>query len=81
MSLMYKIQLPIKQEPNPNHWSRDKFLTVYPEHKYVEALKVWCKECIGSNGWNYYGMYRKVPCEFRFKKPEDLLAFKLAHGL
>jgi len=48
-----------------------------PTNDQIETCKKWCKEHIGSNGWNYYGKYRKIPCQFRFKQREDLLAFKL----
>ncbi|HEY6436120.1 MAG TPA: hypothetical protein VIY47_05995 [Ignavibacteriaceae bacterium] len=54
---------------------------IYPDQKLIDELKRWCKETIGTNGWNYYGMYRKIPFEFRFKRSEDLLAFKLTFGL
>lgn len=42
-------------------------------HKYKE----WCKKNVGANNWNYYGQHKRVPCEFRFKRGEDALAFSL----
>lgn len=45
--------------------------------KILTSMKEWCKEYIGSNGWNYYGAYRQIPYEFRFKDEADMLAFKL----
>jgi hypothetical protein len=47
----------------------------------IESYKDWCKEYVGANNWNYYGEHKIVPCEFRFKKSEDLLAFKIRFGL
>lgn len=47
----------------------------------VEKYKTWCKENVGANNWNYYGIYRKTPLRIRFKRSEDLLAFKLTHNL
>jgi hypothetical protein len=52
-----------------------------PDWRILETYKNWCKECVGADNWNYYGMHKKVPCEFRFKKSEDLLAFKMKFGL
>ena len=54
---------------------------VYPSYEYQYTLKEWCKENVGPNNWNYYGEYKKVPYEFRFKESADLLAFKLKFGL
>lgn len=47
----------------------------------LNAYRQWCKKNIGKNGWNYFGRYRKVPCEFRFRREEDLLAFRLTFGV
>lgn len=58
-----------------NYWSGNT-RTEYDPRKLRE-YKNWCKEFVGANNWNYYGPYKKTPCEFRFKKPEDALAFKL----
>jgi len=78
MSMQFKIQIPIRKEKRG--WSQMETI-VFPDPTYINMLKQWCKECVGVNGWNYFGQYRKVPYEFRFKRSEDLLAFKLAHGL
>lgn len=59
-----------------SHWP----VLIWPPNKDVDEYKVWCKEHIGTNGWNYYGQYRKIPFEFRFKRSEDLLAFRLTFG-
>jgi hypothetical protein len=56
-------------------WSGSR-TTVHDEFQLSE-YKNWCKEFVGGNNWNYYGPHKKIPCEFRFKKPEDALAFKL----
>lgn len=50
-------------------------------NKLLNEYKQWCKEKVGANGWNYFGQYRNIPYEFRFKKAEDLLAFKLTFGV
>lgn len=50
---------------------------VGPTKVEIDEMKKWCRENVGDNRWNYYGAYRKVPCMFRFKEEEDLLAFKL----
>lgn len=47
----------------------------------LTQYRTWCRERIGANGWAYYGQYRKIPFEFRFRREEDLLAFRLAHGV
>ena len=52
----------------------------HPTVQIVNTCKDWCKETLGTGGWNYYGMYRKIPFEFRFKRAEDMLAFKLIFG-
>jgi hypothetical protein len=80
MGMKYSVQLPTTEVPNPNYY-RGGMITVFATDKEVEAYKEWCKERVGANEWNYYGKYRKKPCEFRFKREEDLLAFKLVHGL
>jgi hypothetical protein len=78
MSLVHRIQLPLKYEKYG--WNQIERMVPY-EQSYIDDLKEWCRVRIGDNKWNYYGMYRKVPYEFRFKRSEDLLAFKLTHGL
>lgn len=45
--------------------------------KKLEEYKDWCKKHVGTDNWNYYGPHKKVPCEFRFKRGEDALAFKI----
>jgi hypothetical protein len=54
---------------------------IKPDWKEIEVYKNWCKEHVGANNWNYYGEYRTIQYEFRFKNSEDLLAFKLRFGL
>lgn len=78
MSMMYRIQLPITYTKR-HLWNAPyhEDSPIYPSVAEIEVYKKWCKNMIGPNGWNYYGMYREVPCEFRFKKAEDLVAFKL----
>lgn len=79
MSLRHRVVLPVKWSKHP--WTyQDQWPPIWPTPDQLEELKTWCKTNIGPNGWNYYGYYRKVPCEFRFKRPEDLLAFKLTFG-
>ena len=79
MSLTYRVVLPVKWTKNT--WNdTDMWPPVWPTQAMLDELKDWCKTNIGTNGWNYYGYYRKVPCEFRFKRPEDLVAFKLRFG-
>lgn len=78
MSMQYKIQLPSRTEKRG--WSQQP-ITIYVDWKTIESYKEWCKERVGANNWNYYGEHKKVPCEFRFKRREDLVAFKLVFGL
>jgi hypothetical protein len=78
MSMQYRIQLPITREKRG--WSQ-QYITIYPPEEQISACKEWCRLMVGTNGWNYYGKYKKVPCEFRFKRGEDLVAFKLVFGL
>jgi hypothetical protein len=78
MSMKYKVQLPIKHIEKYSWSSGSKILIPdFPPDAEIEKYKQWCKEKIGTNKWNYYGKYRKVPCEFRFKDPADATAFKL----
>lgn len=80
MSVMYRVQLPLV-------WTRDMWTNteiwpiVSPSFDELELKKQWCKDVVGANGWNYYGVHKKVMCEFRFKREEDLLAFKLRFGV
>jgi len=76
MSMKHKIVLPAGY--TKNYWTgKDEWPAVTPTQERINECKKWCKENIGNNGWNYYGQYRKIPFEFRFKRSEDLLAFKL----
>jgi hypothetical protein len=80
--MMYRVQVP--NNLDEYRGSRRPYHTVvklYPEQALLNHYSQWCKERVGANGWNYYGMYQKVPYEFRFKREEDLLAFKLTFGL
>lgn len=80
MSMKNKVAL--KVQWTKNSWSgKEQWPPVWPTQPQLEEYKEWCKRNVGPNGWNYFGFYRKIPCEFRFKKSEDLLAFKLAFGL
>jgi len=54
---------------------------ITPTYDEIEMYKDWCKEFVGVDRWNYYGIHKKTPCEFRFKDPKDLLAFRLRFGL
>ena len=79
MSMKYRIQL----KYSPAEMIKIALAALYAIHPTVQianTCREWCKETIGTNGWNYYGMYRKIPYEFRFKREEDLLAFKLRFG-
>jgi hypothetical protein len=79
MSLQNRIALNVKW--SKNSWTdKDQWPPVWPSQAHIDEYKTWCKSNIGTNGWNYYGYYRKIPCEFRFKRSEDLLAFKLTFG-
>jgi hypothetical protein len=81
--MKHKVSFPVKFKNTYNFYNFTNVVVVdeYPPDEIIERGKQWCKERVGSNGWNYYGKYRKVPCEFRFKNEEDLLAFKLTFGL
>ena len=80
MSMVHRVAVKIVWTKNP--WiDRWEWPPVYPTLVQLEGYKQWCKDRVGTNGWNYYGYYRKVPCEFRFKRSEDLVAFKLTFGL
>lgn len=81
MGMKFKVQLPAGFTIEYNWRGAPKKVPVYPEYNIVEDYKEWCKERVGTNGWNYYGQHKKRPCEFRFKREEDLLAFKLRFGL
>ncbi len=80
MSIQNRIALKVEWAKG-SYFIRDVWPIVTPTHKEIEVYKNWCKENIGANNWNYYGLYRQIPCEFRFKLPEDLLAFRLTFGL
>jgi hypothetical protein len=58
-----------------NYWSG----TIWTEYDWrkLEEYKEWCKKNVGANMWNYYGQHKKIPCEFRFKRGEDALAFTM----
>ena len=77
--MRYRIQLPVKRERHA--WVPGTYIDVYPPEEQINRCKEWCKTVIGNNRWNYYGVFKKVPCEFRFKREEDLVAFKLVFGL
>lgn len=78
MGMKYRVQLPHTTE---KRGYSQLPITIFPPDGVLEEYKEWCKERVGANGWNYYGKYRKQPCEFRFKRGEDLVAFKLTFGL
>ena len=80
MSMKYRIAFPLVYTKNA--WSgKDEYPIVSPDQAKIKTCKQWCKDRVGTNGWNYYGQYRKIPYEFRFKNAEDFLAFKLTFGL
>lgn len=76
MGMKYRHAIPLKYDVNYYN-GKEMWPPVYPTQDQLEEYKKWCKANVGPNGWNYYGMYRKIPCEFRFKRGEDLVAFKL----
>lgn len=82
MTLTHRIVIPTKHfvSEYKGSWKPVPDPTLAPAPEYLQELKDWCKTNVGVNGWNYYGCYRKIPYEFRFKQPEDLLAFKLRFG-
>ena len=80
MGMKFSVQLPYK-EVISNYYGASRIAYVYADDNIVEEYKEWCKETVGANNWNYYGKYRKIPCEFRFKREEDLLAFRMVFGL
>lgn len=47
----------------------------------IDRYKEWCNRFVGANNWNYYGVYQKTPCVFKFRYPEDLLAFKITFDI
>ena len=79
MGMKHRVWLKIERSVNPYNGNTGGVIT--PSVKQINELIEWCKENVGANGWNYYGLYREKPCEFRFKRGEDLLAFKLRFGL
>lgn len=84
MGMMHRIALGVVFTQTTNYYSNittSAWPPISPTQAQLDIYKDWCKENVGTNGWNYYGIYRKVPCEFRFKRSEDLLAFKLKFGL
>ena len=79
MSMKHRIQLRTEWTRHPYN-SNPVWPVVIPKQTLLDSCKTWCKNVIGTNGWNYYGQYRKIPFEFRFKREEDLVAFKLKFG-
>lgn len=83
MSMTYKINLPVEFEQRYN-WLSNKTenwgIPICKRHD-LQSMHNWCRERLGTNRWNYYGKYRKIPFEFRFKSAEDFLAFKMTFGL
>ena len=51
------------------------------DYPLIECYKDWCKTHVGPNLWNYYGEYKKIPFQFKFKNAEDLLAFKIRFSI
>lgn len=80
MGMKHKVWLRVEWTKN-SYNGKDVDPLISPNLDEVEKLKQWCRENVGANGWNYYGLNRLNPCEFRFKRSEDLLAFKLRFGL
>jgi hypothetical protein len=77
---MFNIQIPIVWPTNIWNgllgWPQTS-----PAYTEISQMKHWCNERVGHNNWNYYGIHKKTPCMFKFKKEEDLLAFKLRFNL
>jgi hypothetical protein len=76
MSAPYRIQVPLVEDRTWPFYG----LTNVSQDK-INKCKRWCIANVGANNWNYYGYEKKRPVEFRFKKEEDLLAFRLVFGL
>lgn len=77
----YRFQLPYTIT-EITHWTGTTYnkKDCCVDWKVIEDYKKWCKENVGPNRWNYYGVYKRVPWVFIFKTPEDLLAFRLTFG-
>jgi hypothetical protein len=52
------------------------FRSVDVNYARLNAMQKWCKENVAQDDWNYYGMYKDIPFEFKFRNGEDFLAFK-----
>ena len=73
---MFTVQIPIAW--TMSCWDgSSRWPHVSPTDSKISQMKHWCNERVGHNNWNYYGIHKKTPCSFKFKKEEDLLAFKL----
>jgi hypothetical protein len=79
MSLDHRIVL--KAVLPTDMWGRTiAWPVVSPSPREIDAYMKWCKEKVGADNWQYYGEYKKIPFEFRFRRSEDLLAFRLTFG-
>jgi hypothetical protein len=78
--IRYKIQLPLVWTKHP-WFEKTCWPPISPTFEDVEKMKSWCKSNVGTDCWNYYGVHKKVPCEFIFDHEEDLLAFRLTFGI
>ena len=76
MTAPYRIQVSLIED---NTWPF--YMARHEMHLKVKEYKDWCAVNVGANNWNYYGYEKKRPFEFRFKKQEDLLAFRLRFGI
>ena len=80
MTAPHRINLPITW--STNYYSGAKTWPIlYPTQEVIDPMKQWCQEVLGPNEWNYYGHAHEVPFQFRFKREEDLLAFRLWFGV
>jgi len=64
-----------------DYYNRQVWPVLWPTDKDILDYKTWCKQHVGANNWNYYGQYQDPPYEFRFKRSEDLLAFRIRFGV
>lgn len=81
-TMLYRIQIPNNlTEFFTNYRSYQRAVELYPSFETIKEYSDWCKLQVGADGWNYYGMYQRTPFEFRFRREEDLLAFRLKFGL
>lgn len=87
MTAPYRIQVNKHMKSHPlNYYSgKATHLWSYEVSAYNNNLaaeyRKWCQENVGGDRWNYFGEFRKIPFEFKFKEEQDLLAFKIRFDL